>query len=119
MGVRIKLGNFRSQTFVWLDESSDTCRTDAQVKSFINFVHSNKNFLFMCNDAFRKDHPDESYKCTVRIIFYETDGKMRAINITPTGIVKQEYVSDEISFSEDELEKTQELNKKLGITHFT
>jgi len=77
--MRIQIGNTKKE---FADISDRGCRTEKQYQTFLGII---PEIQFLCNNPFEQDTPDENYKCSFALTFYNLENKLCCYWITPTG----------------------------------
>lgn len=92
--MTIKVGNHNSSNIAVIPNKG--CRTKKQFEAARNVIQEEMNignFQHLCNNPFVVDKVGESYKCTFRLLWY-SDDCLCAVMITPTGILKDKFKSE-------------------------
>lgn len=84
----VKIGNTHSsKTADWSDRG---CRTSNQYEAVL--AHFRRHpAAFICMDAFKQEFPGQQFKCTFHMMYYDLEGAICHISVTPSGRIS-DYV---------------------------
>lgn len=90
----VKIGNTRSsKTADWSDRG---CRTANQHEAVLSHFRRHPA-AFICMCPFSQEHPGQQFKCSFNTTYFDLEGRMCSIWVTPSGKVEYSRQLEELS----------------------